>query len=90
MGREAVEREFFVDPDIGKAETLPAYAFDDPDVLALELKTIFSRAWLLVPEEASPKDGSVGSAEFLNAPGARLPFSILGRRLFCNEANAGD
>ena len=33
-GREVVEKAFFVDPDIAKAETLPSYAFEDPDVLS--------------------------------------------------------
>lgn len=43
-GREIVEKAFFVDPDIAKAETLPAYAFEDSDVLSLELSTLFAKA----------------------------------------------
>ena len=42
-GREVVEKAFFVDPDIAKAETLPSYAFEDPDVLSLELSTLFAK-----------------------------------------------
>lgn len=44
--------DFFVDPDISRAETLPAAAFTDPEYLELELQTVFARMWLLVPESS--------------------------------------
>jgi len=35
--REFSNKDFFVDPDIRKAESLPDLAFVDPDFLELEL-----------------------------------------------------
>jgi len=87
-GRDVVEDAFFVDPDIAKAETLPAYAFEDPDVLSLELKTLFSKAWLLVPESSSGQDSS--RMEFLKSPGSRVPFSILDRQMFLQRSRSGE
>ncbi len=58
FGREAVEKEFFVDPDIARAETLPAYAFEDVDVLSLEMSTLFARTWLLIPEKVETQSGA--------------------------------
>jgi hypothetical protein len=36
-------REFFVDSDIIRAQSLPAAAFVDPEFLELELGTIFAK-----------------------------------------------
>jgi hypothetical protein len=79
LGREVVEKAFFVDPDIAKAETLPAYAFEDPDVLSLELSTLFARTWLLVPEKTGMENGPSTMRELLESPGSRVPVSVLGR-----------
>ena len=87
-GREAVEKAFFVDPDIAKAETLPAYAFEDPDVLSLELGTLFAKTWLLVPEKTAESGPS--RMDFLRSPGSRAPFSILGRELFLQRSRNGE
>jgi hypothetical protein len=38
-----------VDPDVSRAETLPARAFTEPAFLALELRTLVARAWRLAP-----------------------------------------
>ncbi len=89
MWREAFEKEFFVDPDIRKAETLPAYSFDDLDFLALELKTIFSKTWLLVPERENPEKSSASTADFLKTPGSRVPLSLLGREIFLQRDQRG-
>src|SRR5881628_859280 len=87
-GREVVEKAFFVDPDIAKAETLPAYAFEDPDVLSLELSTLFAKTWLLVPEKTAESGPS--RMDFLRSPGSRAPFSILGRELFLQRSRNGE
>ena len=87
-GREVVEKAFFVDPDIAKAETLPAYAFEDPDVLSLELSTLFAKSWLLVPERTAENGPS--RMDFLRSPGSRVPFSILGRELFLQRGRNGE
>jgi len=87
-GREVVEKAFFVDPDIAKAETLPAYAFEDPDVLSLELSTLFAKTWLLVPEKTAENGPS--RMDFLRSPGSRVPFSILGRELFLQRGRNGE
>ena len=89
FGRDIVEKAFFVDPDIAKAESLPAYAFDDLDVLDLEMKTLFSRSWLLVPDENGAKEGD-DSAGFLRQPGSRVPISILDRSLFLHRNRRGE
>ncbi len=66
--------DFFVDPDICLARTLPGAAFTDPRFLQLEEKTIFSIHWLLVP----PDD----SFDKLAERGANAPFTILGKPFF--------
>ena len=88
QGREVVEKAFFVDPDIAKAETLPAYAFEDPDVLSLELKTLFAKTWLLVPEKTM--ETGTSRMDFLKSPGSRAPFSVLGRELFLQRNRNGE
>lgn len=77
-------KDLKVDADIKKAEGLPARAFVDQDVLSLELKTIFSREWLLVPEpsgEAARADGR-SWPERLKQRGARAPVTMLEKPLF--------
>ncbi|MFI5270246.1 MAG: Rieske 2Fe-2S domain-containing protein, partial [Chloroflexota bacterium] len=75
---------FFVDPDIARAETLPARAFRDPDFHALELATIFSRNWLFVPQRTADelRSDSRSLAELLSLRGSHLPISLLDRPLF--------
>jgi choline monooxygenase len=82
MGYRA--EDFAVDPDIRRAEGLPAAAFRDPAFLALELETVFRSSWLLVPEAAGADPASDGRsmAELCSARGARVPFTLLGRPLF--------
>lgn len=79
MGRFS-NKDFFVDPDIRKAETLPASAFNDPDFLELELDTIFKKSWMLVPHASTSNSTSLN--ELLKRPGSRVPFSLLGKPLF--------
>ncbi len=91
FGRDAVEKEFFVDPDIAKAETLPAYAFEDADVLSLELSTLFAKTWLLIPDKIETKGGaSSAMSDPLRSPGSRAPFSVLGRELFLQRSRNGE
>ena len=75
--------ELHVHPDPARAETLPAFAFTDPDVLALELDAIFAPSWQLVPE---PGGDSRPLGDALAVRGARAPVSVLGRPLFLQRA----
>jgi choline monooxygenase len=68
-------QNYFVDPDIKRAESLPAAAFTDEEFLELELRTIFTKTWLFIPPGNHPPD-------FLKPQGARVPFSLLGKPLF--------
>jgi len=79
--REFSSKDFFVDPDIRRAESLPDSAFTDRDFLQLELETIFHKTWMLVPHHGSPSRSAVFT-ELLNEPGSRVPFSLLGKPLF--------
>src|SRR5713101_8078973 len=79
--REFSNRDFFVDPDIRRAQSLPDSAFTDPDFLQLEMETIFNKTWMLVPHHSSPSRSEV-STELLNKPGSRVPFSLIGNPLF--------
>ncbi len=77
-------KDLFVHEKIDKAEGLPARAFFDPEILDLELKTIFAREWLLVPEasgEAARAD-SRPWGERLKQRGARAPVSLIEKPLF--------
>ncbi len=73
-------KDFFVDPDIRKAESLPDSAFNDPNFLELELNMIFNKTWMLVPHGAIGR--STPLRELLSRPGSRVPFSLLGKPLF--------
>jgi choline monooxygenase len=79
--KELSSSDFFVDPDIRKAESLPAAAFIDPDFLELELESIFNKTWIVVPHHGSPSRSTV-PAELLDKPGSRVPFALLGKPLF--------
>lgn len=79
--REFSRKDFFVDPDVGKAASLPDSAFVDPDFLELELNTIFNKTWILAPRHAS-SDRSMTVTKLLDKGGSRVPFSLLGRPLF--------
>lgn len=73
-----------MDEDIAKAEGLPARAFTDPEILDLELKTIFAREWLLLPEPtgAEARTDARPWAEKLKQRGAREPLEFLGKPLY--------
>ena len=75
-------QDYFVDPDIRRAESLPAAAFTDEEFLELELRTIFTKTWLLIPPENH-------SPDFLKPQGARVPFSLLGMPLFLQRGSRG-
>jgi choline monooxygenase len=73
-------REYAVDDDIRRAETLPASAFVDREFLARELDTVFRRTWQFVPERDGDDRRPV--AEQVASRGTRLPFSLFGQPLF--------
>jgi len=76
--------DFFVDPDIRQAETMPARAFADPAFMEAELATIFHRAWLLVPQRSAAelRADPRSLSELVNLRGSPLPFTMLGQPLF--------
>lgn len=73
-------KEFYVDPDPGKAESLPYRAFTDPQFLDLELDTIFRKNWVLLPSRSS--DEMTPVTKLANKQGLRIPISLLGKPLF--------
>lgn len=77
-------KDLLVHQDIAKAESLPARAFTDPDVLARELETIFKSNWLLLPEPsgADARADSRPWTERLKQRGARSPVTLLDKPLF--------
>ncbi len=72
-----------MDPDVRRAETLPSSAFTDERFLELELATIFSGCWLLVPPEGFSED-------LLKPRGARVPFTLLDKPLFLQRSLKGE
>jgi hypothetical protein len=82
MNKILSTREFFVDPEISRAESLPASAFVDPEFLDLELGTIFAHTWLLAPQESDSQKSTAHLMDSLRKPGCRVPFNLLGKPLF--------
>ncbi len=80
-------KEFYVDRDIRKAETLPPSAFISEEFLKRELETVFSNSWLLIPP--ADQATSSGTSDLLKQKGARIPFSILGKPLFLQRDDEG-
>jgi phenylpropionate dioxygenase-like ring-hydroxylating dioxygenase large terminal subunit len=74
-------KEFFVDPDIRRAESLKTSAFVDPEFLELELDRVFSRSWMPIPHSGGP--------DLLDKPGSRAPFTLLDKPLFLQRNSAG-
>ncbi len=81
-------KEFFVDPEIRRAESLKASAFVDPEFLGLELDRIFSRSWTLAPYGA--RNGVGTPSDPLDKPGSRAPFSLMGKPFFFQRASSGE
>lgn len=82
----------YVDPDIRRAETLPAEAFRNPMFLNLELATIFEKCWLFVPQR-TVEDMRIDPRsldEMLSVRGARLPFSLLDKPFFLQRSWKGE
>ena len=82
-------KEFFVDPNIDRAESLPASAFVDPEFLELELGTIFAHTWLLAPRENDSQDGLATSTDPIGKTGSRVPFNLLGKPFFLQRGQHG-
>ena len=81
--------EFFVDPSIVQAESLPPSAFVDLEFLELELGTIFAQTWLLAPQEGNSLDSPATLIGFPRKTGCRVPFSLLGKPLFLQRGQKG-
>jgi choline monooxygenase len=82
-------KEFFVDPNIGRAESLPASAFVDLEFLELELGTIFTQTWLLAPQESNSQNSPAALTYSLRKTGSRVPFNLLGNPLFLQRGHQG-
>jgi hypothetical protein len=81
MNKILSAREFSVDPDISRAESLPAAAFVDSEFLDLELGTIFAKTWLVAPKENNSYSDSTTIFDSLEKTGSRVPFNLLGKAL---------
>ena len=79
---ELVRDDFFVDPDIARAESLPSTAFTRNAFLEEELRTVFQGSWLLLPEADHVENGDPKFTGVPDRPGARVPLSVLGKPLF--------
>src|SRR5437867_4195249 len=82
-------KEFYVDPNIDRAVSLPASAFVDSEFLELELGTIFARSWLLAPSENDSLDGLATSTDPIEKTGSRVPFNLLGKPFFLQRGQHG-
>ncbi len=89
MARTLAMEKFFVDPEIGRAESLPASAFVDPEFLELELRTVFVKTWLFVPQQDISEQREAALSDFLKKPGSRVPFFMLGKPLFLQRDQRG-
>jgi choline monooxygenase len=90
MNKILSTREFFVDPEISRAESLPASAFVDLEFLDLELGTIFAHTWLLAPQESDSQKSTAHLMDSLRKPGCRVPFNLLGKPLFLQRGQHGN
>ena len=82
-------KDFFVDPNIGRAESLPASAFVDLEFLELELGTIFAQTWQLAPRESNSQNGPAALKDSLQKTGSRVPFNLLGQPFFLQRGQEG-
>src|SRR6266852_4780795 len=89
MNKILPSREFQVDSEISRAESLPASAFVDPEFLELELGTIFAHTWLLAPREGNSQKSLATLTDSLRKTGSRVPFNLLGKPLFLLRGQHG-
>ena len=89
MNKILPSREFLVDSEISRAESLPASAFVDPEFLELELGTIFAHTWLLAPPEGNSQKDLATLTDSLRKTGSRVPFNLLGKPLFLLRGQQG-
>ncbi len=82
-------KDFFVDPNIGRAESLPASAFVNLEFLELELGTIFAQTWQLAPRESNSQNGPAALKDSLQKTGSRVPFNLLGQPFFLQRGQEG-
>lgn len=77
-------KQYFVDPMIGRAESLPADAFTSVQFLELELATIFNNHWLPLPLRACSelRQDSRSLGDLLALRGNRFPLRLLNRPIF--------
>ena len=83
--------EFFVSPDITKAETLPPEAFTSQEFLARELATIFKTHWLMAPQRGvmESREDPRTLVDQLARRGAQAPFTLLDQPLFMQRGMKG-
>lgn len=82
-------KDFFVDPDIRKAQSLPVEAFTSKKFLRREMETVFRNSWLMVPEYAGPEVAGKTLAEHVRLRGAQAPFTLLDTSLFLQRDSQG-
>jgi choline monooxygenase len=59
-------RQFSIDPDIRRAETLPSWVYSAPESYEVQRETVFARSWQYIED-----------AERVKAPGHVLPVTLL-------------
>jgi choline monooxygenase len=81
-------KDFFVDADIERAESLKDSAFVSPKFLELELNTLFRKSWALIPLHPVSNRAETLPDLFVK-PGSRAPFSLLGKPFFLQRNSSG-
>ncbi len=89
MNKILSTKEFFVDPDISRAESLPASAIVDQEFLERELGTIFAKTWLLAPQESNFEGDSGTISDSVERTGTRVLFNLLGKPFFLQRGQQG-
>ena len=56
---------------------------------SLELRTVFSNAWLLVPQKGTSERDPAALSDLLKKSGSRVPFSLLVKTLFLQRCSEG-
>lgn len=78
------DADHFVDPDVGRARSLPAEAFTSTAFLEREMETIFAQHWTMLPQRASTemRDDPRSLVQMLATRGSRVPVSVMDKPLF--------
>jgi choline monooxygenase len=84
-------KDYFVNEDIAQAESLPAEAFQNRDVLTLEQETVFRNSWQMIPEPNREDYASDprSTAHRVSEPSTHAPLELNGVPLFLKRDSQG-